>query len=509
MKTEFSLTNPIASLALAACVCCAFSPKAAAQVYSHTTDLVNPNWTIALSDYGYSDYLGDSTPGFEGREYLSGEWGAAVGYETGGMTVSPTWLERQFIYPDWTTNSNFQVDSPIALTGTNSAGLPIAESVISNGDLEITQRFEMIDTVVGTPMGIKPASAAGAGSFVSSNRYVLQQTYTVKNITSDPISNLQLFQLLHGLNAQSGVYDNRSYAGPLSAFQNDVSLNGIDPGSAGASGSSTDGLKDYIGFGSSAVPSAFEIGSYGNEITDNHGVGKPSDGVHLSIENNWKDAPYDGRSGTDSYAPALLWVAGAERWNLGTLAPGASSSLAVVLSIRTGTVLATGTDSSGSGNGGSSHPGGVDCQFDDVNNPGSFFAEYSPADLDELAVRVAEGEFEAINFSLPGTIAQLWNLEFDGEYTGAVHLLFAYDPSLLPLGFDESQLGIYHFDDGEWVFLGGSVDSVNHTISVTSDKLSPFVVGAVPVPEPASWWLSILGGVTIILLRRRNRNCLG
>ena len=48
--------------------------------------LANPHWNITLTDFGYSDFLLDNTPGFEGREYLSGEWGAAVGYQVSGGT---------------------------------------------------------------------------------------------------------------------------------------------------------------------------------------------------------------------------------------------------------------------------------------------------------------------------------------------------------------------------------------------------------------------------------------
>ncbi|MEI7898872.1 MAG: hypothetical protein WCK89_01370 [bacterium] len=45
----------------------------------------------------------DNTPGFQGREYLSGEWGAAIGYEVAGKpAVPPQWLEPHFSYPDWT-----------------------------------------------------------------------------------------------------------------------------------------------------------------------------------------------------------------------------------------------------------------------------------------------------------------------------------------------------------------------------------------------------------------------
>ena len=123
--------------------------------------LANPNWNITLTDFGYSDFLLDNTPGFEGREYLSGEWGGAVAYQRSGHTQRPTWLEPNFMFPDWNTNSDFHVVTGIHLVGSNLDGLPIAESVISNGDLEITLRFEMVDTVTGTPMGVKPASAAG------------------------------------------------------------------------------------------------------------------------------------------------------------------------------------------------------------------------------------------------------------------------------------------------------------------------------------------------------------
>jgi hypothetical protein len=141
----------------------------------------NPHWNITLTDFGYSDFLLDNTPGFEGREYLSGEWGAAVGYQvSGGASVKAEWLEPQFAYPDWTTNSKFTVASHMVQTGVNADNLPIAQSVIHNAHLEITQRFEMLDTVTGTPMGTSPASAGGAGTFNHSNRYVMKHTYTVK-----------------------------------------------------------------------------------------------------------------------------------------------------------------------------------------------------------------------------------------------------------------------------------------------------------------------------------------
>jgi hypothetical protein len=219
--------------------------------------IANPNWNITLTSYGYADLLFDNTPGFEGREYLSGKWGAAVSYQAGATTVAPQWLEPNFIFPDWVTNSGFHVVSPIAVTGLNADNLPIAQSVISNGQVEITLRYEMLDTVVGTPMGTSAGSAGGAGTFLNSNRYVLKQTYSIKNVSGAAMSNVQLFQFLHGLNAERGVYDNHTYSGPLSAFHYDTTLAGVDAFAFGTSA----GLEDFIGFHASVAPTALEIGS--------------------------------------------------------------------------------------------------------------------------------------------------------------------------------------------------------------------------------------------------------
>ena len=441
--------------------------------------LSNPHWNITLSDFGYSDYMLDNTPGFEGREYLSGEWAAAVAYQVSGQpAVTPQWLERYFTFPDWTNNSTFGVVTPLAQTGLNVDGLPIAQSVITNKDLEITLRHEMLDTVVGTPMGTRAASAGGGGTWVKSDRYVLKQTCTVKNISGSAMSNVQLFQFLHGLWSQRGVYDDRLYAGALSDFRYDVTQTGVDAAAVGA-GSSSAGLEDIIGFHASVAPGAFEIGYYGIEGNgvDDHFMGKPSDGVHLSVEDNWQNAPYNMRQGTDDFAPPQRWVSGAQRWDLGNLAAGQSVSLDVLLSLLTGTRVPTGTNISGGCNGGASVPGGVDYQFDDVSADGSCFGEYSKADENEVTVRIAQGEFDAFTFLTPGGPAQLWELQFSGTCAGAVHLTFAYDAAILPPGIDQNMLCIYRFNGVAWEKLAGAVDPVNHTIAVTTTNLSAFVVG--------------------------------
>jgi len=466
-----------AAAALAVAVLTGFSGQVSAQ--TTTLVLANPNWNITLTDYGYADFLLDNTPGFEGREYLSGEWGAAVGYTTGETAVGPKWLDPQWMYPDWPTLSPFHVVSPIALTGAlNADGLPVAQSIIANNDLQITLHYEMLDTVTGTPMGVTPASATATGATLLSSRYVLKQTYTIKNISAATVSNIQFFQLLHGLQSQRGLYDNRTYAGQLSEFRYDVTQAGVDAWAVGA-GSSSAGLEDFIGFHASTAPSGYEIGYYGIEGNgiDNHSIGKPTDGVHLSIENNWQTEPYLSRLGTDVFTPPQRWIAGAQRWNLGNLAANASASHDVLLSVRTGTKVVAGTGSSGGCNGGASVPGGLDYQFDTVTTEGSCFAGFSRATETELAVRIAAGEFASFTFPTPGSPAQVWDVSFSGTFSGAVNLTLSYDGTLLPAGFDESTLAIHHFSSGTWQTIPGNVDPLTHTIAFSTPTLGSFALG--------------------------------
>lgn len=446
-------------------------------------NLANPHWNITLTDFGYSDFLLDNTPGFEGREYLSGEWGAAIAYQpSGGAMLAPRFLDPMFLFPDWPTHSTFGVKTPLTQTALNADNLPIAQSVLTNAQLEITLRVEMLDTVVGTPMGTRPASAGGSNSFINSSRYVLKQTVTIRNVSGASIANVQLFQFLHGLQSERGVYDNRLYGGPFSAFQYDVTQSGVDAAATGASSSSA-GLEDFIGFHSSVAPSAFEIGYYGIEGNgvDDHFSGKPSEGVHLSIENNWLTPPYNARQGTDYFQPATRWIGGAQRWDLGNLAAGQTVSHDVLLSIRTGTRVTTGTTVVGGCNGGSSVPGGMNYEFEDVSSGGSCFGEYSKAEPSEIEIRIAQGEFGPFTFLTPGQPAQVWKVEFSGAFTGNVHLSFGYDPTVLPTGFDETTLVLYEFINGAWHSLPSTVDTALHTISVSTTNLGVFALGTMPL----------------------------
>lgn len=483
----------VSGLAAACALSLGQIPSAQADYTWNWQTLSNPNWEISLTDYGYSDYLFDLTPGFEGREYLSGEWGAAVTYGKGVNTVTPTWLEPRFSFPDWNTNSSFTAIQPMTV-GTGANGLPTGSSIVGNGDIRITQNVSFVDTLVGTPMGWAAASAGGAGNALSSNRYVMLQSYSITNTSSETLNNLQFFQLLHGLNSQSGVFDNRAYAGPMSEYRYDITLGG-DAGNGGGT------QFDYISLSAMVAPSAIEIGRYGIEGTDSHSGEKPSVGTHLSIENN-------ALSGTDSFAPDSRWVAGAERWDLAsTLAPGGTANIDLMLAIRTGWQVGSDTNS-GTGNGGggggtSFPPGTIGYEFQGTHGGGQFFFGYEAEDWNSISQLVALGEFGLPTFQAPGGRLQLFEVEFDGTFSGQIKLTFSYDQSLLPIGFNENMLHVFHWTGTSWEDLAGTVDVNAHTITAFTSSLSPFAVAAVPEPETYALFLAGLGLLSYRLKRRQ------
>jgi hypothetical protein len=479
------------------------------------TMLSNPDWEIMLTDAGYSDYLFDRTPGFNGREYLSGEWGAAVGYTTANGTASPKWLEPNFSYPDFATNSTFSTVTPTSAPINNAQSLPGANSVIGNSDLQITQHYQLIDTVTGVAMGLTPSDASGAGSSILSNRYALQQTYTFTNVTGQAINNVQLFQFLHGLESQSGVYDNRAYGGAYADYHYDVTLQGVSyanapAGSAASSGSEISAavaqppqqvmLRDYIGFHSKVAPTAFEIGTFGNPATDSHASGEPSTGTHIAVENNALNGStsHDGTVNGD-------WIAGAQRFDLGPIAAGQSVNFDVMLTILTGWGI---DSSSGTGviGGTGNSVGSVAYSFAPGALQGSapqFFVSYDAEDLAEINDLIESDKIGALTFNIPGQQLQVFDVTLDGAtFSGLLQLTFNIDLALLPAGFDTSRLHVYHWTNGTWEDLGGVV--TGDKITVLTSSLSPFAIGAAPVPEPESSALALAGlGLVGMYLRRR------
>jgi hypothetical protein len=115
----------------------------------------NPDFDVFITSFGYSDVLLDKRPGFEGREFLSGEWAAAVCYTKNGVTNGPIWLEPEFIFPDWISNSYFSIEVAFRFANpvspTNTHGFNVYELIITNDCLRITPTRSHF-----TPIALRP-----------------------------------------------------------------------------------------------------------------------------------------------------------------------------------------------------------------------------------------------------------------------------------------------------------------------------------------------------------------
>jgi hypothetical protein len=305
---------------------------ASAQLDSSGFPVQNPDWEILVTEFGYADLALDRRPGFVGREYLSGEWAAAIFYGGGSNPPAPVWFQKQWFFPDWESNSTFEVEKTFEIANPanpmNADGFTVYQSIIRNADVRVTITYEMLDSVTGIAQGNAAKSAGAAGAGVTSSRYVFRQTYRITNISGGPLTNVRLFQLMHGLEASKSVYDDRLYAGPMSAYRYDCTQQGDSLGFDLRSGAIVV-HHDTITFHSDVAPAAWEAGYYGRLGVDSHETGKPGVGVHLQVETN-------SLNGTDFFEPAEGgWVGGAQRFDHGNLPANGSVTQSVLFSVQT------------------------------------------------------------------------------------------------------------------------------------------------------------------------------
>jgi hypothetical protein len=288
----------------------------------------SPDWYIVLSDFGYSDFLIYTSGNFPSgslHEMLSGEWGAGIGYDGIESRLPPPqrtmWLEPNWVYPSWTTNSQFTVVTPFVSppVDTDGDGLPEGFSVITNGDVQVTIRVDMQDTLSGTPMGVRSTSP------VISNRYVMVTTYEIQNVSGHALTGVRFYQFMHAhpandeVNTVRAFYDPNLYAGAQSAYRYDVTQTAINSGDV--TGEPTGCLyEDHVNFGGEVAPTAFGLGSYRDHLPS-----KPPVGLHYNVEN-------DTLANETTFGPDQ--VAGAERWGLGTLNNGQTVIVRVLLAVK-------------------------------------------------------------------------------------------------------------------------------------------------------------------------------
>lgn len=146
-------------------------------------------------------------------------------------------------------------------------------------------------------------------------------------------------------------------------------------------------------------------------------------------------------------------------------------------------------------------PGSLTYVFTGQSTPGTFSSRYTlVSDPTSPASQSAHG-YGPIDFLLPGPTAQLFLLDLDVplDPSASVNLTFTYNPALLTPNTDPTTLGIYHFVNGQWQFLGGTLDPTTQSLTIQTLSLSPFMLGLSPIPEPTTLCLLL----ALPLTRRR------
>ncbi len=159
----------------------------------------------------------------------------------------------------------------------------------------------------------------------------------------------------------------------------------------------------------------------------------------------------------------------------------------------------SGTDVQGSTGGGIEMVGGVDFVLDEVTDGGTFSAESFETPINGLPQELLDD----ISFFVASVPVQVWDIDFDGTFTGVATLTFAYDDSSLIL--PETELVVFHLlpDDTSEILPTIAHDLEANTITVETTSFSPFVLAA--VPEPSTFSLAGIGlaFLGIATLRRR------
>jgi hypothetical protein len=244
------------------------------------------------------------------------------------------WLTNMFFYPNWYTYCDFStVDATGGWHNTNNPSPEnnTGHTEIENDQVRIEIDYEVVDLGQGNWSPLACWYEETHSGYVKSDRYIMLQTYTIRNITGETLTGLEFYQMLHSHGADDygpvirSVYENYLYDDPLENYTpyNPVHTMGNfryditqwnNPGDPLSDPHSTS-HRDWIGFSTAREPDVFENGYY-----QGHNPIKPSrPGTHWDIE----DRNLNGEE--SSYGEA----AGALGWLLGSLAPNETTSITV------------------------------------------------------------------------------------------------------------------------------------------------------------------------------------
>jgi formylglycine-generating enzyme required for sulfatase activity len=174
-----------------------------------------------------------------------------------------------------------------------------------------------------------------------------------------------------------------------------------------------------------------------------------------------------------------------------------SRGFRVVTALATIDEVMAGQDQNAVTSGGSDYIGGIDFQFSDVTVAGAVIGEFATVPVDELP----SGFDDPSVFISGSDPAQMWSIEFSGEFEGPVELTLCYDDTNLVV--DEELLIIQHYISGVGLEALPVLDRdlVNNTITITTDSFSNFALAE--VPEPATVALFAVGGLSMLGRRWR------
>ena len=149
----------------------------------------NGDFRMLVNYFGYSDSMLDQRAHFLGREYLSGEWAGAVYYDGGTLGSTSRWLPNRFVFPDYFTatphfTSVYPSPNEYMIFPDNIYGSRVFGSKITNGDVEISLKYETVDFGASPAgrlsLGWTPQSDGSAGSFLPSTQFGFKQSYEFK-----------------------------------------------------------------------------------------------------------------------------------------------------------------------------------------------------------------------------------------------------------------------------------------------------------------------------------------
>lgn len=293
--------------------------------------------------YGPSPIHGEDQNVYGYHELLSGEWGAAIYYDGIDTDVidpntgdrQAMWLTTLFKWPNWETNSNFVYGGTCFASANPNNPAPLqdtGQSVIRNGQVEITIDYEVVDL---EPLGSTYSPMAyirdpnGTVGYVLSDRYVFLQTYTIRNISDQTLTGLEFYQFLHSHGADeyaaavNSTYTDISPSDPLANYTpyNPVHQVGtfcFDITQWNQRPFSSASHVDYVGFSSTVEPDWIDNDVYDGNHSYN--VDRRLYGTHINIENRQLN-------GIDRLF--MEEVGGAMGWAMGSLDPNATTSMTI------------------------------------------------------------------------------------------------------------------------------------------------------------------------------------